>query len=300
MSKYSKIPDPNKVVSLHSKIAVVYAEGSIVTGKGNDNNIGGNYYADIIREQRLDSNIKAIVLRVNSPGGTAIAADIMWREIELAAKVKPVIVSMGNYAASGGYYISAPATKIYASAVTISGSIGVYGMIPNAGKLFKDKLGISTETVNTNSHADFPSILRPMDSYELMVMQKSVENIYSDFVKVVSDGRKMRKSAVDSIGQGRVWSGESAKKIGLVDEIGGLDAAIKGAAKLAGIEKYALRELPIIEDPYTKLITGLSTEMRAKTIENELGEYAKYYSQIKEISTLSGIQARLPYFIEIH
>lgn len=300
MSKYSKIPDPNRVISLHSKIAVVYAEGDIVTGKGNDNNIGGNYYADIIREQRLDSNIKAIVLRVNSPGGTAVAADIMWREIELAVKAKPVIISMGNYAASGGYYISAPATKIYADPVTVSGSIGVFGMIPNAGKLFKDKLGISTETVNTNRHADFPSLLRPMDSYEQMVMQKSIENIYSDFVAKVSEGRKMRNSAVDSIGQGRVWSGESAKRIGLVDEIGGLEDAIKGAAKIAGIEKFALRELPLIEDPYTKLITGLSTEMRAHAIESELGEYSKYYSQIKELATISGIQARLPYFIEIH
>ena len=173
-------------------------------------------------------------------------------------------------------------------------------MIPNAGKLLNDKLGISIETVNTNSHSDFPSIVRPMNSYEQMVMQKNIENIYADFVNKVSDGRKMRTGAVDSIGQGRVWSGESAKKIGLVDEIGGLDDAIKGAAKLAGIDKYALKEVPIIEDPYTKLITGLSTEMRARTIENELGEFAKYYSQIKELAALSGIQARLPYFIAIH
>jgi protease-4 len=300
MSKYSKVPDPAKVVSLHNKIAVIYAEGTIVTGKGNDSNIGGNYYADIIREQRLDSNIKAIVLRVNSPGGSAVASDIMWRELELAAKVKPLVVSMGNYAASGGYYISAPATKIYASPVTVSGSIGVFGMIPDAGKLLKDKLGINTETVNTNSHSDFPSIFRPMNSYEQQVMQKSIENIYSEFVSKVSEGRKMRNSAVDSIGQGRVWSGKSAIGIGLVDETGGLDDAIAGAAKLAGIEKFAIKEFPVIEDPYSKLLTGLSAEMRAKVIDRELGEYAKYYNEIRELAALSGIQARLPYFIEIH
>jgi protease-4 len=300
MSKYSKIPDPDKVFSSVNKIALIYAEGTIVMGKGNDSNIGGNVYADIIRTQRLDSNVKAIVLRVNSPGGSAVASDIMWRELELAAKVKPVIVSMGNYAASGGYYISAPATKIYASPVTVSGSIGVFGMIPNAGKLFKDKLGISIETVNTNSHSDFPSLFRPMNIYEQQVMQKSIENIYTDFLSKVSEGRKMRTTSVDSIGQGRVWSGKSARGIGLVDEMGGLSDAIRGAAKLAGVEKFSVREYPVIEDPYTKIFSSLSGEVRIRILEKELGEYARYYSEIKELAALSGVQARLPYFIEIH
>jgi protease-4 len=299
MSKYNKIPDPDRTVSSENRIAVIYAEGTIVMGKGTDANIGGNYYAQIIREQRKDTNIKAIVLRVNSPGGNAIASDIIWRELELAAKAKTVVVSMGNYAASGGYYISAPATKIYASPVTVSGSIGVFGMIPNAGKLLKDKIGISTETVNTNSHSDFPSVYRPMNIYEQKVMQKSIENIYGDFVSKVSEGRKMRIASVDSIGQGRVWSGNSAKEIGLVDEMGGLDDAIKGAAELAGIDKFSVREFPVIEDPYSKLISGLSGEVRIRILEKELGEYAKYYSVIKELASLSGIQARLPYFIEI-
>jgi protease-4 len=300
MSKYLKVPDPNKLFSAENKIALIYAEGTIVMGKGNDSNIGGNNFADIIRAQRLDSNVKAIVLRVNSPGGSAVASDIMWRELSLAAKTKPVIVSMGNYAASGGYYISAPATKIYASPVTVSGSIGVFGMIPNVNKLLKDKLGISTETVNTNSHSDFPSIFRPMNSYEQLVMQKNVESIYSDFVSRVSEGRKLKTSSVDSIGQGRVWSGKSAMNLGLVDEMGGLGDAVKGAAKLAGIEKYSLREYPVIEDPYTKLLTGLTGDIRARILKNELGEYEKYYAEIRELAGLSGIQARLPYFIEIH
>jgi len=300
ISKYNKIPDPNRVFSSENKIAVIYAEGTIVMGKGNETNIGGNNYAEIIRNQRLDSNIKAIVLRVNSPGGSAIASDIMWRELELAAKVKPVIVSMGNYAASGGYFISAPATKIYASPVTVSGSIGVFGMIPNAGKLLKDKLGITTQTVNTNIHSDFPSIFRPMNSYEQQVMQKSIENIYSDFVSKVSEGRKMRAASVDSIGQGRVWSGKSAKQLGLIDEMGGLEDAIKGAAELAGISKFSIREYPVLEDTYTKLLSGLTGEIRMRILEKELGEFTRYYSEIKELAALSGIQARLPYFIEIH
>jgi protease-4 len=300
MSKYSRIPDPGKIFASANRIAVIYAEGTIVMGKGNESNIGGNYYAEIIKKERLDSNIKAIVLRVNSPGGNAIASDIMWRELELAAKVKPVVVSMGNYAASGGYYISAPATKIYASPVTISGSIGVFGMIPDAGKLLKEKLGISTETVNTNTHSDFPSIYRPMNSYEKKVMQGSIENIYSEFVSKVSEGRQMRIGAVDSIGQGRVWAGTSAKKIGLIDEMGGLEDAISGAAKLAGIEKYSIREFPVQEDTYTKILTGLSGDIKMKILERELGQYARYYSEIKELAGLSGIQTRLPYFIEIH
>jgi protease-4 len=300
MTKYSKVPDPDRTISVKNRIAVIYASGTIVTGKGNDNNIGGNYYADVIRKERRDTTVKAIVVRVNSPGGNAIASDIIWRELELAAKVKPVVISMGNYAASGGYFISAPATKIYASATTISGSIGVFGLIPNAEKLLEQKLGLSTETVNTNKNSDFPSVFRPMNSYEKEVMQMSIEKVYSDFVGKVASGRKMTVESVDSIGQGRVWSGISAQKIGLVDEIGGLKAAIKGAAELAGVDKYSVRELPVIEDPYTKLLSQLGGEIRMSILKKELGESAKYYNIVQEIKELSGIQARLPYFIEIH
>ena len=300
MTKYSKVPDPNKTISIKNRIAVVYASGTIVTGKGNENNIGGNYYAEIIRKERLDTSVKAIVLRVNSPGGNPIASDIMWRELDLAAKVKPVVISMGNYAASGGYFISAPATKIYANPTTISGSIGVYGLIPNAGKLLEQKLGLSTEIVNTNKNSDFPSIYRPMNIYEKEVMQMRIENVYSDFVAKVASGRKMTAESVDSIGQGRVWSGTRAQKIGLVDEIGGLKAAIKGAAKLAGVDTYSIRELPVIEDPYTRLLSQLGGEIRMSVLKKELGESVKYYNMVQEIKDLSGIQARLPYFIEIH
>jgi protease-4 len=300
MTKYSKVPDPARVISVKNRIAVIYASGTIVMGKGNDYNIGGNLYADVIRKERRDTSVKAIVMRVNSPGGNAIASDIIWRELELAAKVKPVVISMGNYAASGGYFISAPATKIYASPTTISGSIGVFGLLPNAGKLLEQKLGLTTEVVKTNKNSDFPSVFRPMSTYEKEVMQMSVEKTYGDFVGKVASGRKMKFESVDSIGQGRVWSGASAQKIGLVDEIGGLKAAIKGAAELAGVDKYSIRELPVIEDPYTKVLSQLGGEIRMSFLKKELGESVKYYNMLQELKELSGIQARLPYFIEIH
>jgi protease-4 len=300
MHRYTKVPDSKKMVSSKNKIAVIYASGTIAMGKGNENNIGGDAFGEIIRKERKDSSVKAIVLRVNSPGGNATASDIMWRELELAAKVKPVVVSMGNYAASGGYYIAAPGTKIFASPTTITGSIGVFGLIPNAGKLMNQKLGISIETVNTNENSDFPSIYRPMEIYEKEVMQKSIEKVYSDFVSKVSSGRKMTSAAVDSIGQGRVWSGSEAIKLGLVDEMGGLRAAIEEAAKLAGLETYSLREFPIAEDPFFRILSQLSGEARMRILRNELGEYKKYFDEVREIKNLSGIQARLPYFIEVH
>jgi len=300
MTKYSKVPDTKMTYSAKNKIAVIYASGTIVTGKGNESNIGGNSYADLIRKVKKDTSVKAIVLRVNSPGGSATASDIIWNELNLAAKVKPVVISMGNYAASGGYYISAPGTKIYANPMTISGSIGVFGMIPDASKLLEQKLGLTTEVVNTNKNSDFPSVYRPMNNYEKEMMQLSIENIYSDFVGKVAAGRKMTARSVDSIGQGRVWSGNSAQKIGLVDEKGGLKDAIMGAAKLAGIEHYSVRELPVIEDPYTRILTQLGGEVRMSILKKELGESVKYYNLVQEIKDLSGIQARLPYFIDIH
>lgn len=300
MTKYCKVPDSKMTFSGKNKIAVVYASGTIVDGKGNETNIGGNYYADVISKARLDTSVRAIVLRVNSPGGNAIASDIMWRELDLAAKAKPLVISMGNYAASGGYFISAPGTKIFADPMTISGSIGAFGLIPNLNKLLEQKLGLTTDIVNTNKNSDFPSVFRPMNPYEKELMQMSVENIYSDFVSKVASGRKMSTEAVDNIGQGRVWSGTSALKIGLVDEMGGLKDAITAAAKLAGVETYIVKELPVFEDPYTRIISQLSGEVKMSILKKELGESVKYYNMVQEIKGMSGIQARLPYFIEIH
>jgi len=300
MTKYTNVPNPDKMVSARNKIAVIYAEGTIVMGKGNENNIGGNGYAEVIRKAREDSTIRAIVFRVNSPGGNALASDIIWREVELASKVKPVIISMGNYAASGGYFISAPGTRIMASPSTITGSIGVFGLLPDAKKLMNEKLGISSETINTNKNSDFPSVYRPMSVYEKEIMQKSIEQVYTDFVQKVSKGRSMTSGAVDSIGQGRVWSGANAIKVGLVDALGGLQASIDTAVNLAGIETYSVRELPPLVDPYTKILNQLSGNIKMRILKRELGENAGFIEQLEEIKELSGIQARLPYFIEVH
>lgn len=299
MSKYTRVPDPVKKAVSRNRISVIYASGSIVMGKGTENNIGGNNYGDVIRKERLDSNVKAIVLRVNSPGGNAIASDIIWRELALAAEKKPVVISMGNYAASGGYYIAAPGTKILANPATITGSIGVFALLPDASKLLEQKLGISTETVRTNSYSDFPSLYRPMDNYEKQVMQESIELFYTEFISKVAEGRKMTVEAVDNIGEGRVYSGSHAEKIGLVDDFGGLQDAIREAAQSAGIDTYSVRELPLLEDPYMRLLSQLGGDIKMKILNRELGVLAKPLEELRDIQNISGIQARLPYFIEI-
>ncbi|MBP8960103.1 MAG: signal peptide peptidase SppA [Bacteroidales bacterium] len=299
MTKYSRVPETVKKSYSKNKIALIYAEGNIVMGKGDELNIGGNHYADIIREIRKDSTIKAVVLRVNSPGGNAIASDIIWREVMLASGTKPVVISMGNYAASGGYYISVPGSKILASPVTITGSIGVFGLIPNANKLLKNKLGINTETVNTNKLSDFPSIYRSMSPYEKEVMQKSIEKTYSDFVTKVSEGRNISIEKVNEIAEGRVWDGAAALKIGLVDEFGGLQKSVEEAARLADLKDYSLKEYPVAVSPYEKLLKSLTGNMRMKLTARKSGDAAKYLEYLNELPSLSGIQARLPYFIEI-
>jgi len=300
MTKYTKVPDSQKHTISKNKISVIYAAGTIVRGKGNEYNIGGSGYADLIRKERLDSNVKAIVVRVNSPGGDAVASDNIWRELNLAAEMKPVVISMGNYAASGGYYISAPGTRIYSNPTTITGSIGVFGLIPNTGKFLEQKIGITTQSVNTNAYSDFPSPFRSMSTYEKGIMQMDIEHIYSTFTSKVALGRKMNVESIDSIGQGRVWGGTKALMLGLVDEIGGLKDAVNGAASLAGVDLYSIKELPAIEDPYTKLLKQLTGEIRMRMLKKELGEYLRIYNDLIQLKDMEGIQARLPYFIEIH
>jgi len=299
MSRYSKVPVKNASGTGRSKIAVLFAEGTIVMGEGDDTNIGGNRYAEEMRKLRLDSTVKAIVFRVNSRGGNAIASDLLWREVDLTRQVKPVIVSMGNYAASGGYYISAAASKIMASPVTVTGSIGVFGLIPNAGKLLEKKLGISSDVVSTNAHSDAPSMTRPLTAFEREVLQANVERTYSTFTGVVAAGRSMRQTAVDSIGQGHVWSGTDAAKIGLVDSFGGLTDALNEAASLAGLTEYRVIEKPEATDFYTKLLKEMMGEMRMKAIRSELGEVSEYYFDLKEIISSGGVQAALPYYLDI-
>jgi len=260
MSKYSKaeLEDAEKNGS-ENKVAVIFAEGDIVDGGKSDGSIGGDWLAGLIRDAREDEDVKAVVLRVNSPGGSGLASEIIWREVQLTSEVKPVVISMGNLAASGGYYISCAADYIFAQPNTITGSIGVFGMIPNIQGLMNDKLGITVDGVKTNHSSDFGSIMRPFTPEEGAFIQKQIEDFYEVFIGRVADGRGITTADVDSIGQGRVWSGINAIEIGLVDEIGGLDDAVKKAVSLADLgDDYRIWEYPEAEDFVEKLMSDMS------------------------------------------
>jgi protease IV len=288
-----------KVKAKSPKIAVVYAIGGIGSGEGDDEEIGSDRLAKAIREARLDSNVKAVVLRVNSPGGSALASDVIWREMNLCKKAKPTVVSMGNVAASGGYYISCAADRIFAQPNTITGSIGVFGLLPNFKRMFENKLGITLDTVNTNTYSDIASGLRPLTEKEMNYIQNSVETVYNTFTLRVAEGRSMSQAEVDSIGQGRVWSGAEALKIKLVDELGGLDDAIAYAAKKANTKTYKIIELPKQSNPLDAFMGKKETELETRLLQKNLGATYKYLLQLKNISKLNGVQARLPFEMEI-
>ena len=280
-----------------TKLAVIYAEGGISSGDGDDG-IGSTSLSATIREAREDSAVKAIVLRVNSPGGSGLASEVIWREVKLAAEAKPLVVSMGDVAASGGYYISCPATKIYAEPTTITGSIGVFGLIPNMQGFFKNKLGITFDGAKTHEYADMMTVSRPLTETEKRMMQQWVDDFYDGFVERVAEGRKLTTAQVDSIGQGRVWTGADAKERGLVDELGGLEDAIRAAATLANISDYRKVELPEQEDFLKKLLKDLNTETKAWVAREYLGEDAKLlkeYQRAREAKEQTGILARMPY-----
>jgi protease-4 len=300
VADYARIPVKKGNVTKNKldKIAVLYASGEISPLAGDDG-INGEKFSREVRKVRQDSSYKAIVLRIDSPGGSAYDSEIIWREVKLAAEEKVVVVSMSNVAASGGYYIACAANKIVAQPNTITGSIGVFGLIPNAGELLSKKLGITFDVVKTNEHSDMPSVTRPMDAFESSLMQENVEETYALFVSRVADGRKMELSAVDAIGQGRVWSGENALKIGLVDTLGGLDVAVSEAARMAGIDHYRIVSLPEMVDPFTMLMKGGSRNVRTWFLRNELGEAWPLYEQVKKVSGMKGLYTRMPYDIQI-
>lgn len=283
-----------------NEIAIVYASGEINSGKSKDGTMGSETISEAIREARLDDNVKAIVLRVNSPGGSALASDVMWREVVLAKKVKPVVVSMGDVAASGGYYIACAADKIVASEKTITGSIGVFGVIPNAQGLFNNKLGITFDVAKTNKHGDIMTIFRPLTAEEKDIIQIGVEKIYDDFITKVGEGRGMSKEEIDNIGQGRVWTGLDAKKIGLVDEIGGIDKAIAIAKDLAKLTDYKTVDYPKLKDPFEQFMLSLTEGAEAKILKTYMGENYKYYQKVQTIGTQSGYMTRMPYEIDFH
>ncbi|MCF6183946.1 MAG: signal peptide peptidase SppA [Bacteroidales bacterium] len=278
-------------------IAIIYAEGEIVDGKGTDEQIGSETLAKAIRKARKDKSVKAIVLRINSPGGSALASEVIWRETVLAEQAKPLIVSMGDVAASGGYYIACSADTIVAEPTTITGSIGVFGLFFNAKDLLKN-VGITINTVNTNTYSDMGNPGRKMSDYEHQKILQSIEEIYSTFITHVGEGRHLPTDSVDAVGQGRVWSGEDALNIGLVDVLGGLNTAVNLAAKKAHLTSYGIKYYPE-KDKFSVMLEKVLSDTKTSLIKDELGKTYDYYEKLKQVKNISGIQTRIPYFIEI-
>tara|TARA_R110001583_G_scaffold38171_8_gene123454 strand:+ start:4706 stop:6397 length:1692 start_codon:yes stop_codon:yes gene_type:complete len=302
LDDYVKYSNKKILKSGDDKIAVVFAQGEIFYGEGGPNIIGQGIINEALIKAREDESVKAIVLRVNSPGGSALTSDIIWREVALTKKVKPVIVSMGNVAASGGYYIAAGADKIFAEPTTITGSIGVFGTVPNLTEL-ADNIGINAEQVGTNKNAVEYSLFEPMQESFKNQIQESIEDTYQTFLQRVSEGRNMTMAQVDSVAQGRVWSGTEALQIGLVDELGNLDDAISAAAEIASLQSYGVKKFPKYKSGFERFmedLEGASVQLKENLVKNEIGDEA--YLILKELKSFKeqkGIQARMPFALDI-
>lgn len=300
LKKYADVPSGEKKEASRNRIAVIYAMGSVVTGDAGEGMIGSERIAKAIRKARKDDKVKAIVFRVNSGGGSALASEIIYREVSLASETKPVVASMGDYAASGGYYILCAADTIVASETTLTGSIGVFGVLPNFQEVLNDKIGITTGVVKTNTHSDLRSPTRPLTAEERNMVQMYVDDTYTTFVNHVSEGRHMSFDEVNAIGGGHVWTGASAKDIGLIDVFGGLEKAIDLAAEMAGVENYRISSLPVLEDPFTVIMKELTGGVKMKIMKKELGESYEVYKKLEEIRSMKGIQAVMPYTIDFY
>jgi protease IV len=298
-----KVATTSEKIDSKDKIAIIYAQGEIMSGEGDVNKIGEGSMRRSLMEARNNKNVKAIVLRINSPGGNALTSDLIWREIELTKKIKPVVVSMGNYAASGGYYIACNANKIFAENNTITGSIGVFGILPNFNQL-ATKIGVHSEQLKTNDNAAEYSPFLPMDEKFKAFTTESVEHVYKTFVAHVAEGRKMTFAQVDSIAQGRVWSGSQAIKVGLVDKIGGMDDAIKEAALLSKTKTYSTVDYPEYEKSIKEFLEKLGVpflKSKESFIKEELGEETyQLIEKIKRVQTQKGIKAIMPFEITIN
>jgi protease IV len=281
------------------KIAILYATGDIVDGQGDGGSIGSHSLRESIIKARTSKSIKAVVLRINSPGGSALASDVILRELILLQKTKPLIVSMGDVAASGGYYIAMAADTIVAEPNTITGSIGVFGMLPNMQHLLNDKLGIRIDGVKKGQFSDLGRADRPLTTSESEIIQHYVEEVYRQFLGVVSTGRNMDTAAVHEIAQGRVWTGADAKERGLVDVMGGIQTALDIAAKKAGLTNYRISELPIEKNPFQEFFKGMSAETKAQIMQEELGESYTYYMQMKRVMQHQGVLTRMPFEMTI-
>lgn len=302
LGKYADAVD-FKNSSGNDKIAVIYAEGDIVDGKGTDEEIGSDKFRNLIRKVRMDDDIKAIVLRINSPGGSSLASDVLLREVQKAKETKPVVISMGDYAASGGYYMICAGDSVFADPGTITGSIGVFTVLPNMKGLLNNKLGITFDGVKTAPYADMPSNVRPLTDFEKKLIQTGVDTTYQRFLSHVSAGRNKPVADVDSIAQGRVWTGERAIQIGLVDRIGSLQKAVECAARMAKTNSYKLREYPEPKSFLEQLLSGSVTNVvKENKMEKEIGteqySFLKYLKQVKEM--FGTTQARLPFKFDMH
>ena len=304
LEDYTDAPAPDKKQDkdkkTDNKVAVIYATGPIGMGQGDMESVGASRVSKALRKAREDDDIKSIVFRVNSPGGSALASDVIWREAKLAAKEKPLVVSMGYLAASGGYYIAAPADTIIAQPNTITGSIGVYGMLFNWQDFWNEKTGITFDRVKKGKYADFGNPNRPITEKEKQVLTHYINKTYNDFVSRVAEGRNMSKDMVDSFARGRVWSGLDAQRIGLVDMIGGFEKSIQVAADMADVEDYKVKEYPEMEDPFKKFFEGFSSTMVERLFASEAEQKLAYYKRLKFIHEQgNGIYMLMPYDIKI-
>ncbi len=281
------------------KIAVIYAVGEIMEGEGDDQTIGSVTLSKSIANAREDKHIKAIVLRVNSPGGSSLASDIIMREIKLCKGIKPVIVSMNDVAASGGYYISAMADSIIAMPNTITGSIGVFGLFPNMQSLLNDKMGLTFESVKTGQYSDFGRVDKPLSEVDRMYLQNMVNRIYDDFTGVVETGRGLDSIAVEALAQGRVWTANDALSRKLIDSYGGINDAIKIAAYMSKTKTYSVSSFPKQEDPFKKLFGGKANAMMETKMSNDLGVFYNYYKTLQTAVKSQGFQMRMPFNLNI-
>ncbi|MAZ92910.1 MAG: signal peptide peptidase SppA [Lentimicrobiaceae bacterium] len=283
------------------KIAIVFAEGSIVQGKSDGTNIGSVTTSKALRKAHKNDRVKAIVFRINSGGGDALASEIIRREVELAMEKMPVIVSMGNVAASGGYWIATNADYIFAQPTTVTGSIGVFGVIPNLGDMMNKKLGITMDNIMTNENSDFIDMFAPLKPYQKEKLDQEISKIYTNFTELVAETRDLDVSYVDSIARGRVWSGVDALKIGLIDGYGGLEDAVAYAAEKAELDdNYRISTYPKKKDFIEQLVAEITGQASQSIVKKELGEYYKFYENIHTVKNMKGVQARLPYFMEIN
>lgn len=283
-----------------NKVAVIVADGEIISGKGDMKTVGSDKFARAIKSARESKRVKAVVIRVNSPGGSMLASDVLWNEIVLTAREKPTIASMSAVAASGGYYLSMPCDTIVAQPMTITGSIGIFGMIPNLGKFLENKLGITNDGVNTGEYSDLYRVSSGLSDYEKSIIQTSVEKGYETFTSKAAEGRDMSQEAIKEVASGRVWTGRQAKERGLIDVLGSYQDAIELAANAAGIsEDYAVTYYPQLKSKWEELFTDVLEEAETRIFHKNYGEMAKYVDAIKQLEKYEGIQARMPIEYEI-